>query len=434
MAKLTERAVANAKSKETTYRLSDGAGLLLQVKPSGSRTWLFRFMQAGKRRDMGLGKYPAVGLAQARKKAREAADLVRDGGDPIAAEEAKQAAAATPASAPQIRTFRVVAEALVAAQQPGWTSSKTLASWRLTLDKHAYPILGDIPVAEVTREQVVAALNPVWTARPATARKLQRRIAAVLDFAAAHGWRSTDNPATGRVLRLTKSLPKQPPEQRQPSLPWQRVPAFVEALQWMEGTAALALHFAILSAVRSAEVRNARWSEIDFRTRTWTIPAARMKGGRSRALPPHRVPITEPMLEVLMHAAMHLTGVLELPAALAEREELRRPELIFPSPRGLPLSDAALGACIRRLNEEDEEDQKLPTWRDVDDRAITPHGFRRSFRSWVDDTRPEAGEAAEKALAHDDTNAVRAAYRGSDMLEQRRPLMEAWGRFCLGAT
>jgi integrase len=432
MGKLTERAVANAKPREATYRLSDGGGLLLQVKPSGSRTWLFRFMKNGKRRDMGLGKYPKVGLADARRKARGAADLARDGQDPIAAEAEKEAAEASRVraeAAPQVRTFRTLAEALVSAQQPGWTSGKTLASWRLTLDKHAYPVLGDVPIAEVTRDQVVAALAPVWTNRPATARKLQRRLAAVLDYAAAHGWRSTDNPAAGRVLRLTKSLPKQPPEQKQASLPWQRVPAFLEHLDGMDGTAPLALRFAILTAVRSAEVRHALWSEVDLGTRIWTIPAARMKGGRARALPPHRVPLTDAMLDVLVLAAVHVTGTIEVPAGLAAREELRAPVLIFPSPTGLALSDAALGACVRRMNEDAPEGGPYP-WQDVDGRSVTPHGFRRSFRSWVDDTRPEAGEAAEKALAHDDSNAVRAAYRGSDMLEQRRPLMEAWARFC----
>jgi integrase len=433
VSKLTERAVANAKPREVAYRLSDGGGLLLQVKPSGSRTWLYRFMQDGKRRDMGLGKYPAVGLAQARKKARDAASVAQSGQDPIAAEQAREAEAASRAkaeAAPQIRTFRIVAEALVSAQQPGWTSGKTLASWRLTLDKHAYPVLGDLPVADVTRDEVVAALNPVWTAQPATGRKLQRRIAAILDYAAAHGWRSTDNPATGRVLRLTKSLPKQPPEQRQASLPWERVPAFLKVVEGMEGTAPLALRFAILTAVRSAEVRHAIWSEINFGTRTWTIPGARMKGGRARALPPHRVPLTDAMLDVLALAAIHVTGELEKPDVFADREELRSPTLIFAGPKAA-LSDAALGACVRRMNEGAPENGPY-TWQDVDGRPVTPHGFRRSFRSWVDDTRPEAGEAAEKALAHDDTNAVRAAYRGSDMLEQRRPLMEAWAQFCLG--
>jgi integrase len=436
MPKLSERAVASAKPREKVYRLSDGNGLLLEVRTAGGKAWLYRFMLSGRRRDMGLGAYPEVGLAAARKKARDAADLVEEGTDPIVARDAsarEEAVRKVQEEGRQARTFRDVAERLVKAQTPGWTSGKTLASWRLTLDRHAYPAIGDVPIADVTREHVMAALTPVWTSRPATARKLQRRLASVLDYAAAHGWRSTDNPATGRVLRLTKSLPKQPPEQKQPSLPWQQVPAFVSTVGAMDGTAPLALRFAILTAVRSAEVRHARWPEIDFSTRIWTIPAERMKGGRARALPPHRVPITAPMLEVLALAAVHLTGEIERPEALPAQAALKAPALVFPSPTGVALSDAALGACIRRMNEGAPDGGSLP-WHDVDGRAATPHGFRRSFRSWVDDTRPEASEAAEKALAHEDENTVRAAYRGSDMLEQRRPLMEAWGKFCTGAA
>lgn len=432
MPKLTERAVANAKPREKVYRLSDGDGLLLEVRPAGGRAWLFRFMLAGKRRDMGLGAYPAVGLKDARRKAKDAAAEVEKGVDPIQNRDASDRAKAAKKAQEeerQGRTFRDVAERLVKAQEPGWTSGKTLASWRLTLDKHAYPAIGSVPIGNITREHVVQALTPVWTTQPATARKLQRRLAAVLDYAAALGWRSTDNPATGRVLRLTKALPKQPPEQRQPSLPWQRVPAFLRAVESMEGTAPLALRFGILTAVRSAEVRHARWPELDFDTHIWTIPAQRMKGGRARALPPHRVPLTREMLEVLAVVAVHLTGELLKPEQLPAQTAIKGDALVFSSPKGLALSDAALGACIRRVNKGTPGKGPLP-WQDVDGRGATPHGFRRSFRSWVDDTRPEAGEAAEKALAHDDDSSVRAAYRGSDMLEQRRPLMEAWGAFC----
>ncbi|MCR0980617.1 tyrosine-type recombinase/integrase [Roseomonas populi] len=433
MPKLTERAVANAKPREKVYRLSDGDGLLLEVRPAGGRAWLFRFMLAGRRRDMGLGAYPAVGLKEARQKAKTAAAEVEKGIDPITHRDtAERAEAARKAERDerQARTFRGVAERLVEAQKPGWTSGKTLASWRLTLDKHAYPVIGDVPIGEITRDHVVEALTPVWTAQPATARKLQRRIASVLDYAAALGWRSTDNPATGRVLRLTKALPKQPPEQRQPSLPWQRVPAFLRVVEGMEGTAPLALRFAVLTAVRSAEVRHARWPELDFHTLTWTIPAQRMKGGKAKAMPPHRVPLTDAMLTVLAAAAVHVTGKIEGPDKLASQAALKGDALVFPSPSGLALSDAALGACIRRMNEDAPKGGPLP-WQDVDGRGATPHGFRRSFRSWVDDTRPAEGEAAEKALAHEDENSVRAAYRGSDMLEQRRPLMAAWSEFCV---
>jgi integrase len=436
MPKLTERGVASAKPREKVYRLSDGSGLLLEVRTGGGRAWIFRYMLQGKRRDMGLGAYPAVGLAEARRKARVASETAKRGQDPLALKEAEAQAIAirkAEEAEQQGRSFRAVAERLVKAQSDGWTSSKTMLSWRITLDRHAYPVLGDTPVAEITRDLVVQALGKVWNTQPATAKKLQRRIASVLDYAAALGWRSTDNPATGRVLRLTKALPRQIPEQKQPSLPWQQVPAFLTALEKMEGVAALALRFGILTAVRNTEVRLAVWSEFDFTHRIWTIPAQRMKGGRAKAMPPHRVPLTDAMLDVLAKVAALQVGKVVKPAELAGQDALKGKDWVFPSPRGLAFTDAALGACIRRMNEAAKPGDPLP-WRDVDDRPVVPHGFRRSFRSWVDDTRPASGEAAEKALAHEDANTVRAAYRGSDMLEQRRPLMEDWSRFCCPPT
>jgi integrase len=326
-----------------------------------------------------------------------------------------------------------VAERLLKAQSPGWTSNTTAESWRRTLDLHAYPVIGSRPVDEVGREDVLAALSGLWTTRPPTARKLQRRIAAVLDYAAALGWRSTDNPAAGRALRITKALPRQPPARKQASLPWQQVPAFLAALDRTEGLAALALRFGVLTAVRSAEVRLALWGELDLASRVWTIPAARMKGGRAKETQPHRVPLSEAAVAVLERLAAMGRGKPTSGAALAAYAAQQREALLFPSPRDQALSDATLGACIRRMNGAVPEGAPL-AWRDVDGRGVVPHGFRRSFRSWVDDTRPAEGEAAEKALAHEDAHEVRRAYRGSDMLEQRRPLMEAWGEFCEGRS
>jgi integrase len=357
---------------------------------------------------------------------------VQDGRDPVeAARKAAEAAASAKAEAEirGARTFRDVAERLVKAQSPGWTSDRTHGSWRVSLDRHAYPLLGNKPISDIGREDVVGAIAPLWAARTATAKKLQRRIAAVLDYAAALGWRGTDNPAAGRALRVTKALPNAPPAKKQPSLPWRRVSAFLTALEPMDGLGPVALRFGVLTVVRSAELRFGGWHELDLAALIWTIPATRMKGGRAKEMEAHRVPLSR--------AAV---AVLEMLAEMAEGKPITGPDLIayaagrgdallFPAPRGGALSDATLGACIKRMNEAAAE-AGLPLWCDVDGRQAVPHGFRRSFRSWVDDTRPAEGEAAEKALAHEDSNQVRAAYRGSDMLEQRRPLMEAWGEFC----
>jgi integrase len=427
---------------------ADGKGLYLIVKPNG-RYWVFRYMRDGRAREMGFGPFDAggtdnaggrkrasVSLAEARVRADEAQALLRAGSDPLdARDDAKadaekhrqvEAAAAERAAL----TFSAVADKLVAVHAPTWSSPKTAASWKLTLDKHARPALGNLPIAEINRDHVVAALSPLWTSRPAAARKLQRRISSVLDFAAAHGWRAADNPAAGRVLRLTKQLPRlNTAGRRWPSLPWQRVPAFLAALDNQRGTSPLALRFAVLTALRSNEVRQARWSEFNFQDALLTIAGTRMKGGRQKDLPAHRVPLTAAMLDVLARAVALRTGTVPACETLAAQAALLGDSLVFPSAAATALSDATLGACIKRLNEAAPKGAPLP-WCDADGRPVTAHGFRRSFRTWVDDERPDDSAAAEKALAHEEANKVSAAYRGSDLLARRRVLMDAWSVHC----
>ena len=434
----TNREAEAAKSRDATWRLSFGGGLLLEVKPSGAKGWVLRYMLDGKRRDMGLGAFPTVSLKEARAKAGAARKLASEKRqDPIAARrEAKVAAAVARAADAEkrARTFRDVAEDLIRAQSPAWTSGKTLASWRLTLDRHGYPVLGDTPVADITRADVVRALSPIWTSQPPTARKLQRRISAVLDYAAAHGWRAADNPAAGRVLRLTKALPPVRADgHRWPSLPWPRVPAFMAALLKRDGMSALALRFAILTALRSNEIRQARWDEFDFEAGVWTLPGAKMKGGRAKAREAHRVPFTPAMLDVLAVAAARHTDQDVTAQNLPLHARRLRDGLVFSTTEGGAYSDAAMSATIKRMNADHPESEPMP-WRDVDGRPITQHGFRRSFRSWVDDERPEDAAAAEAQLAHEEPNKVAAAYRGSDLLTRRAVLMRAWADHCMGAA
>lgn len=435
----------NAKPRAKPYRMSFGNGLLLDVRPSGSKAWLLRFMVNGKRREMGLGAYPAVSLADAREKALQAKALQSDKLDPLAVrdaarrareEEARRAemeraariAAERAEDERRSRTFRMVAEALLTNQRSGWSSDKTTASWRLTLDKWAYPKVGDVPIADFGKDDVTSALEGVWTAKPATARKLQRRIAAVLDFAAAKGWRAADNPAAGRVLRLTRALPAVVRKSRkQASLPWHLAPAFLAALDAQEGASPLALRFTVLTALRSNEVRQARWNEMDWEAGLWVVPGAKMKGGKAKELPPHRVPLTAAMRDVLARALALRTGNVPSADELPAQARLLGDQLVFPNGRGDALSDAALGACIKRMNGDAKD---APPWRDVDGRPVTAHGMRRSFRTWVDDEHPHEAPAAEKQLGHEDGNTVAAAYKGSDLLARRRILMERWGDYC----
>jgi integrase len=211
------------------------------------------------------------------------------------------------------------------------------------------------------------------------------------------------------------------------------MPAFMEALAGMDGLAALALQFCILTAVRSGEVRGARWSELSFDGEpVWTVPGERMKAKKAADLRPHRVPLSTACLAVLARAYGVSTGTTTTPDALSQIARLMGSSLIFPSSkRDTPLSDMSLSAAVRRLNELRPEGEAMP-WRDPDGRPVVPHGFRATFRTWVDDTRPEDAEAGERALAHEDGNKVSGAYRRSDLLDRRAPLMAAWADWCSG--
>lgn len=426
---------------------ADGGGLYLLVRANGARLWTCRYMLAGRAREMGLGAFsnpkpkegekrtgrsaPSVSLAEARKKAGDAARMVAAGYDPLDHRRAEREAAAERAAlkAEEVLTFRAVAERLIAAQAPGWTSAKTLASWRLTMDKHAFPVIGNRPIIEVNREDVVRALSGIWVTQPATARKLQRRISAVLDFAPAHGWRAADNPATGRVLRLTRALPAvRVRNRKQASLPWSKVPALLRAVSLQAGVAPLALRFLALTALRSNEVRQLQWSDVRFEDAIVVIPAERMKGGKLEDREPHRLPLTPAMLAVLADALAWRTGSQPDEDTLSAQAALLRDALVFPNSQGKALSAAALEAVIARAGGKRPEGQPSP-WCDVDGREATPHGMRRAFRTWVGNTRAADGEAAEAQLGHRDESETRGAYK-DDLLHARVELMRAWNLHC----
>ena len=428
---LDVKTVDALKPRAATYRISDGEGLLLEVRPTGAKVWLCRLTVNGKRRDMGLGGYPETTLKAAREKARAARHQAKDGVDPIKRRNAVAAEAKTSrdaATEAEARTFKAVALLCVKAQSPGWKNGRTADLWTSSLENHAFPILGAMPVADVDRAAVLRGIDAVWTSRPATARKVLRRIGTVLRYAAAHGWRANDNPADARMLRHA-GLSALPGGRKQPSLPWAKALAFMKALDSMPGLAPLALRFLILTAVRSGEVRGARWSELSFdgATPIWAVPGERMKGKKSADVQPHRVPLAPRAVEVLARAYAMATGAEAKLSNISRLAPLMGDALIFPSAKSnRPLSDMALSAVMRRMNEADS------AWRDLDGREAVPHGWRATFRTWVDDTRPGEAEAAEKALAHEDRNAVSRAYRRSDLLDLRIPLMAAWADHCEG--
>lgn len=441
---LDDATIRAAKGRARVYRLSDGGGLLLEVHPDrperpgrpgglGPKVWLCRVTVAGKRRDIGLGGYPSVSLKDARARAVAARRLAEAGTDP--AEERKRQVAERVAqreaeATAKARTFRNVAAECVASKSPEFKSPRTALLWTASLESWAYPVLGDMPVADIDRAAVRRAIDPVWTSRPATAKKVLRRIATVLRYAAAHGWRLNDNPADVRMLRLA-GLPKLAGGRGQPSLPWARMPAFMAALDRMPGLGALALRLVALTALRSGEVRNARWSWLSFDgVPTLTIPGEVMKGKKSADVQPHRVPLAEAALATLARAYGEANGTAAKVADLPKLAALARDALIFPcAKRTTPLSDMTLSAVLRRMN-DDKPDDMPPPWRDADGRPAVPHGLRSSFSTWLDDTRPEEREAAEKALAHEVGNKVSGAYRRSDLFGRRVALMRAWAGHC----
>ena len=433
MAKLDVKTLDAMKPREKAYRVSDGGGLLLDVRPTGAKVWMVRLTVDGKRRDMGLGGYPLVSLKSARLEAEKARRLAAGGGDPIGLRVAKVEAEKTArveAEEAADRTFKTVALACIQAQAPGWKSGRTAALWETSLENHAFPILGAMPVAEVDRAAILKAVGKVWTSRPATGRKVLRRIGSILRYAAAHGWRANDNPADARMLRHA-GLSALPGGKKQPSLPWAKAPAFMKALDTMPGIAPLALRFLILTAVRSGEVRGARWSELSFDggAAIWSIPGERMKGKKSADVQPHRVPLSPQALTVLGRAYGMALGATAKASDLPKLARLMGDGLIFPASKpGRPLSDMALSAVMRRMNAGNGP------WRDLDGREAVPHGWRATFRTWIDDTRPGDAEAAEKALAHEDRNAVSRAYRRSDLLDLRTPLMAVWADHLSGTA
>ena len=374
-------------------RYGDGNGLYLIVNPPpsgsgrkiGSSRWVLRVQSSGKRRDIGLGGASTVTLAEARDLAHEIRRKAKAGQDPVAARRAERDG---------MPTFKEVAESTHKARLGTWRNGKHTAQWLATLEAHAFPALGSLPVNRVQSGDVLKVLLPIWTEKPETARRVLQRIGNVFDHATAAGHRSGENPCRMAAI----GLPKQGHTVRHfTALPYSELPKFISKLRASDSAEVvkLALEFLILTAGRSGEIRGAVKSEFDLKAKVWTIPADRMKATRE-----HVVPLSQRAAEI------------------AERAIAIDPKsaLVFPTMRAKSgqLSDMALTMLIRRLK--------------VD---ATAHGFRSTFRDWVSEETDFPGEVAEMALAHAIGSKVEAAYRRGKLLEKRRELMDAWARFML---
>ena len=363
-------------------RYSDGEGLILNLISPGRGSWMVRVQANGKRRDIGLGALADIGLGEAREAARKIRKDTRAGIDVLA--ERKKERIVVP-------TFQDAATQVHAEQKAAWKNGKHQAQWIATLETYVFPALGDRLVAEIEGPAIRDVLSPIWLTKPETARRVRQRIGAVLDWAYAKGFRSSEAP----MRSLARGLPRQPKKQGHfAALPFADVPAFLTLLRDRLTVGRLALEFLILTAARSGEVRGCSWSEIDLKARLWTIPGERMKAGKM-----HVVPLSGEALDVLERAQL-----------------LRSPvsDLVFPgqNPKRT-ISDMTLLKVLRDRNA-----------------GVTVHGFRSAFRDWVAEETDYPGEVAEAALAHATPNKVEAAYRRTDFLEKRKALMADWAAFC----
>ena len=369
-------------------RYPDGYGLLLQITPRGSRSWLLRFERGGRERWLGLGPLHTVSLKEARERAKAARLQLLDGIDPIDARRGqhnqKRIVQATSV------TFKQAAERFLAAHEGAWRNEMHRRQWHTTLATYAFPVLGNLPVSSIDTNLVLKVLKPIWSSKQVTAKRLRGRIERVLDWARARKLRSGENPAQWRG-HLDQLLAKPATiKQHLAALPFAEVPQFMAELRHRDDVPARALEFIILTAARAGEALGATWDEVDLINKVWTIPASRMKAGKE-----HRVPLTDRVVDI-SEGLPHESGT---------------DRLFISAQPGSRLTSITLLKLARGMRP-----------------SITVHGFRSSFSDWANERTDFPTLAVELALAHTVGSAAERAYRRGDLFEKRRKLMDAWTR------
>lgn len=411
-------ALSVAKIKETGRHAVGGVdGLFLNIK-GNSRVWILRAV-VGKRldkdgnliphrRDIGLGPYPEVSLSEARSKATELRLQIRSGIDPIAHKQEQL----EKLRIQQLRnkTFRECAKVVIANKTRELKNEKHIGQWSSTLESYIYPSLGDLTISSITKVDIAESLKPIWVEKNETARRIRGRIETIFDYAKAMEYFEGDNPAEWKgnlepILGNSKQVSRP-----HPSLPYDQIAEFVQHLRQKDGISPKALEFAILTACRSGEIFGATWQEIDFKNKVWTIPKERMKAEKE-----HRVPLSEPAVELLKLI----------------QTDIEPQRYIFPAPRGGGmLSDMSLTALIKRMNNQKVKENGLGYIDPKQNRVITTHGFRSTFRDWSADKTDYPREVCEHVLAHKLPDEVEAAYLRGAYLEKRKGLMADWAEFC----
>jgi integrase len=389
------------------------AGLLLQVRNPAKegaqipRSWILRVKVGDARQPIGLGSYPQVSLAEAREQAKKLVIEAKQGVNLKAKKRAERSALLSAAS--KNKTFRECAEAYIEAHSSDYSSDKHRKQWPSTLTAYAYPIIGNMMVADITMRDVLSVLNQetnvtetekgkLWYVKTETAKRLLGRIKTVLDYATVNEYRTGANPAqwTGYLSTQLPSPKKLQKVEHHPAVPYQMIGDFISKLRKNDSISAKALEFLVLTAVRSGSVRQAEWSEIDFDRKLWIIPAEHTKAKQE-----HRVPLPPQAIKLLKSLPKFVDS-----------------NIVFPSPTGKALSDMALSQLMRRMQKSGELT--------VD---AVPHGFRSTFRDWAAEQTAYPDEIRKAASGHAVGDAVKEAYQRTDLLEKRRRLMSEWATF-----
>jgi integrase len=377
---------------------SDGGGLYLQVRPN-SKSWIYRYTIGGKQTWLGLGPYPAITLAQAREKAAQAFLVRTVGADPLAQKRAARASLSQRrAEQANTLTFNQAAGQYIASHRAGWRNVTNAHQWTASLRTYVSPVFGDLPVQVVDVGLVMKALEPIWHTLPDTASRIRGRVEAILDWARVRGYRAGENPARwkGHLDHLLPRPSKIKTSRHHASLPYSEIDVFMALLRGRDGVASRALEFVILTAARKNEVIGMRWGEVEFATKVWVVPAARMKAGRE-----HRVPLSNQAIKLL-----------------CRMQQMRENEFVFPGQHRATLSPSAIDRLLRSR-------MKF---------GACMHGFRATFRTWAAERTAFPREVVEAALAHAVGDKVEVAYQRSDLLAQRHRLMADWADCCDGKT
>lgn len=376
-------------SLNTPGRYPDGDGLYLVVNGPKQKSWVFRYMLRGKRREMGLGSLESLSPGEARRVARDKRGMVADGVDPIEEKKLKF-------KIPEIgaKTLSEVTHEYFAMMSGGWSNAKHARVWIASMESYVLPDLGKLPIDKITHFMLIDVFEKIFERIPETARRTLSRVDKVIGYATMKGYRTGDNPAkwSGFLEHAFKKRNKRKSVSRMPAIPYAHIPEFYADIASRDSTTALAIRFQMLTVSRSGEALGARWSEINWDKKLWIIPADRMKAGNE-----HRVPLSDEALSILQEMGRFVHSPYVFPSRFTGRH----------------LSSMSTVVFMRKMG-----------------RSEVPHGFRSSFKDWASEEMNYPNELTEMALAHTVASDVEAAYRRGTMLEKRKSLMQDWANYC----